>query len=216
MTDARPVVVADFDLSEVPEDRRPAGPGLVSAAREIGVSWVAVEVRADDDGSLATLERTNREARRAGIGLVLRMSDATLCDDLAKALGARRVDRPTALRDQLLVVVRDGRTGKRLRAEAPALPSALELPRAAVGLHGTIRRTLPNFARAGASADDLIVPLGLYADQHVANRIVPKLASRGARLWISQVEPDEIGRATRLATAGVLVRRPYVSDASRS
>jgi hypothetical protein len=204
-----PLVVADFDVAGA----RPHARELVDAAADRGARFVAVRVVDGDDETpeahlagrrVATLERLAAEARRAEIGLFLRLEDTLPVAGLAAALGADKSGRAADLAGRFLVVVDKDRTGKRLRSVAPQFPSAFELP-AAEGR--SLARFLPaNLRRATADADDLVVPWGRIDAATLAARIAPQLARRGARLWISHVPEAEAAAAAAVPAAGIVVR----------
>lgn len=93
------------------------------------------------------------------------------------------------------------------------MPSGLEITGGERGVHGFLRRRLPNLARAGASADDLLVPHDLFDRAHLADRLLPTLRTRGAGLWLTGVAPDDVARYAELPLAGLLVDRAFAGNA---
>jgi hypothetical protein len=205
-----PVFVADFEIG----DARPSGRDLVDAAVAWGADFVAGDVVDGEDETpevhvggrrVATLARMRSEASRGRLGLFLRLRDTLPIAAMREALGVEKGAPSAASRERLLVAVDGERTGKRLRAEAPELPSALELP---VKSRGLARFASPNFQRAGADADDLVVPWGRADVEKLITRIAPILAARGARVWVCGLPETDRPRAERLPVAGLVVRRP--------
>jgi hypothetical protein len=206
----RPIFVADFEIG----DARPSGRDLVDAAVACGAGFVAGDVMDGEDETpevhvggtrVATLARMRSEASRARLGLFLRLHDTLPIAAMREALGVEKGSPAAASRERLLVAVDGERTGKRLRHDAPELPSALELP---VKSRGLARFASPNVQRAGADADDLVVPWGRADVEKLIGRIAPILAVRGARVWVCGLQETERVRAERLPVAGLVVRRP--------
>jgi len=156
-------------------------------------------------GGLCTLEETLLSAHRAKLGLVLRLRSARAIVPVSAALGVMGGEGPQALRSRFLVIAGNQRMGRRLRTDAPDLPSALELTPGERGLKAALRRRMPNLARAGADTDDVVVPWGMLADRDVPG-LAKTLAGRGARLWVSDVTQARKGQAMSLPAAGLLLR----------
>jgi hypothetical protein len=203
-----PLLVADFELG----DARPSAREFVEAAAARGAQFVVADVEEGDDDSVearrdgrlvAGLARLADEAWRRQVGLFLRLSDTRALAGLRDALDVEKGAKVAALRDRVLVVVPGERVGKRLRRDVPEIPSALELSTAGRGLS----RFLPaNYRRAAADADDLVVPWdGPNAPALVA-KVAPVLAKRGARLWVSNLKPEELDDASALPVAGLVAR----------
>ena len=217
MTDSL-VVVVDFGLEAVPPREVGGVRKLVDAARSLDAATGAVDVGADAAGRAIVLaggeeafrlERLAHEARRAGVGVAVRLLDtralSTLRDDLAVAEGAL----PEPLRDRVLVIVPSERIGKRLRHAARELPSAFELSARPTGLRSFLPRRSPNMLRAASDADDLVVPWGLLPRERLASAVLQTLQKRGARLWISAVPPAEVADARAVGAHGLLVRHAW-------
>lgn len=208
-----PVLVADFVLAGA----RPSPAELVEAAAARGAAFVAAVIEEDDDENLVVrvdgerlgaLARLATIATRRRVGLFLRLHDTLPIAGLAKALGEER-DRAAAarLRERIVIVVPGERVGRRLRMEAPQFPSAFELPSSGDSF---LARLLPvNVRRAGADADDLVVPWGRLEPARLTSTIAPDLAKRGGRLWMSNVPEGELDRANAVGAAGVVVRWPW-------
>lgn len=201
------VLVADFE----PGGARPTAAALVAAARERGAAFLALSVE-DEEGApqafagerrVATLARAASDASNAGVGLFLRLPGTLSIDDLGAALGVARERSAAESRERYLVVVRSERVGRRLRQYAPQFPSAYEI--AADEPRRVVTFFSPNFRRASASADDLVLPWKGLAPAR-ARRLVQHLRERGGRLWIAGVPEPEVAAATALGTAGVVVR----------
>jgi hypothetical protein len=159
-------------------------------------------------GRLSSLVDVQRAARRAELGLLVRIHDARTCAPLGAVFG-KRAKGPQDLRDSLLVVTQDTRVGKRLRSDARMLPSALELPGTPTWPGAFARRLMPNLARATADADHLLVPHDLYPRSKL-ERLASALALRGAELWLTRI-PTRAEFSTsdgRTPTRGLLVRGP--------
>lgn len=202
-----PVVVADFESDVGNLSSRE----LVAEAVERGAAFVAVDVVDGDDETpqahvggrrVASLERMGSEALRRQIGLFLRVRDTLPISAMREALGVAKGSASATLRDRFLVTVDGERVGKRLRKEAPELPSAYEVP---VKRSGFARLMSPNMLRAAADADDLVVAWSADAPALVA-RLAPVLAKRGARVWVSGVPESDVSSAMALPVAGVVVR----------
>jgi len=166
------------------------------------------------DGRLVSLEDTMLEARRRKIGLVIRIHDTLVTEALAGALGimagdGRKNDAHSELRSRFLVVVPDARIGKRLRTDSRPLPSGRSLPHIGGGWRGALVRRLPNFARAAADADDLVIHATLASPARVREKLVPHLAKRGAYVWIEGVTPETRADYEDVGAGGLLIETPY-------
>jgi hypothetical protein len=206
------IVVADFDVGGA----KPTSRDLVDAAHAGGATFVAVDVVDGDDETpdahvgerrVAKLERLRVEAARRDVGLYLRLRDTLSVFGLRDALGVAKGASSATLRGRFLVVVDAERVGKRLRHDAPELPSALELSPAK--RRGLARLMSPNFLRAAADADDLVVPWDDGGAEKLVVRIAPDLAKRGARVWIAGLRDADLARAALLPVAGCVVRRAF-------
>jgi len=206
------IVVADFEIGGA----KPSSRDLVDAALACGAAFVAVDVVDGDDETpdahvggrrVAKLERLRVEAARRDVGLFLRVRDTLSVFGLRDALGVAKGVASETLRGRLLVVVDGERVGKRLRHDAPELPSALEL--SAAKRRGLARLMSPNFLRAAADADDLVVLWDDGGAEKVVARIAPEFAKRGARVWITGLRDADVARAAHLPVAGCVVRRPF-------
>ncbi len=208
-----PIVVVDFEL----DGARPSARDVVARAVDHGARFVALDVVDGDDETpdahvdgrrVAKFARFVDEATRREIGLFLRVRDTLVLFGLRETLGVAKGSSSDDARGRVLVVVPGERVGKRLRREAPELPSALEVP--AAGRRGLARFLTVNMLRAAADADDLVVPWNDDAPRLVA-RIAPSLAMRGARVWASGVREEDAQRAAASPVAGFVVRRPYAA-----
>ena len=202
------VLVADFEIS----GRAPDAGEIVGAAVDRGAQFLAVAVEEGDKDApdavaggvrIARLSSVAAAARRRQVGLVARVTDTLVVYGLREALGVAKGASAAELRDRFLVVVATDRVGKRVRSDARELPSAYEIPRRP---RGFARFTSANMQRAAADCDDLVVPWGTIDEARIASRIVPDLARRGGRVWLSDVPPDDVHRAAALPVAGVVVR----------
>jgi hypothetical protein len=158
-------------------------------------------------GGLCTLEQVLLAAHRCHIGVVFRVRSTLAAKPLGAGIGVTGGAGHAAFRRRFLAVVPDQRIGKRLRSDAREVPSALEIRRGERGLHAFLRRSLPNLARAGAAADDLLVPHDAFPWPKIENGLLPTLRRRGAGLWLSDVPPDSAGNWDEHPIAGVFVRR---------
>jgi len=208
-----PIVVREFDLGAA----KPTARDFVAAAVESGAAFVAADVIDGDDETpeahvggcrIAKLERFASEATRRSIGLFLRVPETSGVFGLRDALGVAKGTAATTLTERLLVVVSGERVGKRLRHDAPELPSALELTPAS--RRGLARFASPNFLRAAADADDLVVPWSDAGAARLVTKLASDLARRGARLWISDLSDTDLADPDLPRVAGWIVRRPYV------
>jgi len=161
------------------------------------------------DGRVATLEDTMLQAHRKRLGLVIRIHDTLVIQALGAALGIMAGDGHGELRSRYLVVVPDARIGKRLRMEASQLPSGRSLPHTGGGWRAALARKLPNLARAAADADDLVIHAKLASPSQVRDALIPKLARRGAYVWIEGVTAETRAAYENLGAGGLLVETPY-------
>jgi hypothetical protein len=204
------ILVADFEIVGA----KPSSRDLVEAAAAAGAAFVAVDAAEGDEDApeahlggrrVATIERLVAETSKRGIGLFVRLRDTPPLFGLREALGVTQGASSAASRDRLVVVVDRERVGKRLRRDAPELPSALEL--ASAKPRGWKRFATPNFLRAAADADDLVVPWDGDAAAPLVARTAPLLAKRGARLWVSGLSDGDVARVGSMSVAGCVVRR---------
>lgn len=211
------VVVADFLAGDAPGSIRHA----VDFAEERGAAFVAFDVLDGDDDTpdawlgdrrVGKLAKAASEAGRAGVGLALRLRDTLAIGGLRASLGVAAGTPTPPLRERVLVIVDSDRKGKRLRREATELPSAYELEVPGVKRRGLLRFTPPNYQRATADCDDLVVPWGRIAQEKLVTRIAPDLAKRGAGLWLSEVPERELDRAKALPVAGLIVRFAFAGS----
>ena len=158
-------------------------------------------------GGLCTLEQVLLAAHKRGVGVVFRVRSTLAVKPLDAGIGVTGGSGHATFRKRFLAVVPDQRTGKRLRSDAKDVPSALELRHGERGLHAVLRRTFPNLARAGAAADDLVIPHDLYPWTKVESGLLPTLRRRGAGLWLSEVPPERARDWDDHPVTGVLVRR---------
>lgn len=172
------------------------------------------EVRVHTNGRVASLEETLLAAHRRKRGLVIRIHDTATITGLSAALGIVAGDATAALRSRFLIVVPDSRIGKRLRADARTLPSALTLRASGGGLRAMLARRTANLARASADADDLIVSATSYAPDAALRSLVGKLSRRGAFVWVSDVTPDRESAYASCGVGGLLLRLPGSTSAS--
>jgi len=161
------------------------------------------------DGRISTLEDTMLEAHRRKLGLVIRIEETFVIGALAGALGIMAGDGHGELRRRYLVIVPNARIGKRLRADAEKLPSARSLPHDGGGWRAALARRYPNFARAAADADDLVVHTTLASPDVVRNKLVPLLGRRGAYVWVEGVTNSGRAEYEDIGAGGLLVETPY-------
>jgi hypothetical protein len=174
-----------------------------------GLALAEAKEAALHDGPPCTLEEVLLAAHKAGRGVLFRIRDVRAIPTLAGGLGVMGGEGPAPLRGRFLAAVRDTRAGRRLRTEAPDAPSALELVGEPPGVKGRLWRRFPNLHRAAADADDLIVPADVYQQLPRRDGLAARLVRRGARLWLSEVAPGDVGAWTDPALAGLLVRHPW-------
>jgi hypothetical protein len=184
-----------------PERAPPAGRALVEAAREAGAGWVVLRVGAALEGVRAT----GRAAEESGTGLLVFLEDTRGLADLAAALPAAAARKTAENRDRLLVVVESERAGKRLRAEVPWAPSAVDVG-AIGGFARLFRSWAPNHVRAMCLADDVLAPAGMFGEARLA-ALAAKLRLRGARLWLRDVAPQDAERLGDGPVFGLVVSR---------
>lgn len=158
-------------------------------------------------GGLCTLEQVLLAAHKRGIGVVFRVRSTLAVKPLGAGIGVTGGSGHATFKRRFLAVVPDQRIGKRLRSDAKDVPSALELRRDERGYHAFVRRSFPNLARAGAAADDLLIPHDAYAWPKIENGLLPTLRKRGAGLWLTDVPPDAAGTWDEHPIAGAFVRR---------
>jgi hypothetical protein len=186
---------------------------LADAASRAGAQFFAVTVpnheapQAHVDGDrVADLERMASVLRSRGLGVFARIEGTLPIPSLRDALGVAKGTSPATLRDRVLVVVDEERTGKRLRMEAPEFPSAYELRPKGDPVRGLLRFASPMWQRAAADAEDLVVPWGRLDGAKLADRYVPALRRRGARLWICGVDETTRAAAASVPAHGLIVR----------
>ncbi|MCE9634867.1 MAG: hypothetical protein K8T90_04105 [Planctomycetes bacterium] len=190
-------IAAEFD-DDGPQRGRP----LVDAARAVGAGWVVLRV----GSTLGGLQATARAAAEGGLGLIVRLDDTGGIADLADTLHALGEQSVTALRDRLLIVVPTERIGKRLRADAKWAPSAADLATVQGSYMGFFRKFAPVYVRASCDTDDLVVPHGFFPPPKLV-KLADKLRTRGARLWIEDVPPDEVEPMRDGPAFGLIVSR---------
>lgn len=159
--------------------------------------------RETDLPTLTTLEQVLLALHKAGLGAVLRLADTRPIGSVDAALGVTGGEGRPALLPRFLVTVPDRRVGRRLRADAPQLPSALELARPH-DWRGRLALAFPNLARANADADDLVVPWDLFPPARLAT-LSSQLARRGGRVFLSGVPRDALDSVRDHQVAGVLL-----------
>jgi len=202
MTDASPsraVTVAEFDDDAAP----PRGRSLVEAARRAGATWVVLRVGKDPGGVKATA----RAAQETATGLVLRVGATEVRAELEDALAPLGERAVPLLRDRLRVVAATERIGKRVRSDVKWAPSAVDVGEFHGGPLTLLRRIAPNRVRAACVADDVVAPWD-HLPAAKLTALAAKLATRGGRLWLSEVPPereDEV-RAAVPGVHGVIVR----------
>ena len=155
----------------------------------------------------ASLEQTMLAAHREHVGMLVRIHDTLGISALGAALGIMQGDQTENLRRRYLVVVADQRTGRRLRSDAAQVPSALLLRERGGKLQGVIARAFPNLARAGAEADDLIVPAALFTPDRLRKKLVPVLARRAAFAWVTGLDETTESEYADSGAGGLIVQR---------